>query len=219
MSATRSTSHSFAPSIETKSSARTNGGNARITSHARISTSSTQPRAYAATSPMIVPVTIPSAVDTAAIQITVQPPCRNREKTSRPRWSVPSNRGARWGRVRCPHERGRRVRREQRTEQRDPEEQADEHEADLGTPHPDHGTQQREAGRRSAVTPGAVIELGGEGAHRAAGPQLRRHERRREVGDQVENDVEAGDQHRDETARPACRGSARASTSAVPTPG
>ena len=87
---TSTSSQSFAPIVETTTSARTIEGKARITSIARMSTSSRNERAYAATRPIDTPSTRPRAVASSESPRIERPPQRNRLRTSRPRLSAPS---------------------------------------------------------------------------------------------------------------------------------
>ena len=83
-------SPSVGPTVAARTRAKTICGNEIKTSIVRISRSSSLPREYAAVSPTPMPRVTPIAVESAGQQRTETPPSRKRLKVSRPRVSVPN---------------------------------------------------------------------------------------------------------------------------------
>ncbi len=176
----RTISQSFGPSAETASSARMICGKASSTSLPRISTSSSQLREYAATSPTI-------DAEHHAEQRSRRRTSRARSgrragsgsSTSRPSASVPNSASLDGGLFGMRHELRRRVRREQRPEHRDEHDQQDDPHADPRARHPAArgagcratGASARSRGRRRAGSrspaPRSIGAVDGL-AHRAA---------------------------------------------------
>ncbi len=78
------------PRMATTASASSSTGNANITSTMRISTVSSQPPRYPATTPTVTPTTTANATLTTAIRMDACMATSTRDSTSRPSSSVPS---------------------------------------------------------------------------------------------------------------------------------